>query len=126
MQILMFGWEFPPHISGGLGTACYGLTKGLSTFNDIGITFVVPFKHGDEDQSSIKLLGANNVELNRLNIKQREKLKGLMAKASYSQISAYITPEQYELLSSGGKGNIENFSLSTPSGKLGFTGKYGS
>jgi glycosyltransferase involved in cell wall biosynthesis len=30
MRILMLGWEFPPHISGGLGTACYGLTKGLS------------------------------------------------------------------------------------------------
>ena len=28
MKILMFGWEFPPHISGGLGTACYGLVKG--------------------------------------------------------------------------------------------------
>ena len=25
----MFGWEFPPHITGGLGTACWGMTKGL-------------------------------------------------------------------------------------------------
>lgn len=31
----MFGWEFPPHISGGLGTACFGLTKGLASFDDI-------------------------------------------------------------------------------------------
>lgn len=30
MKVLMFGWEFPPHILGGLGTASYGLTKGLS------------------------------------------------------------------------------------------------
>ena len=29
MKVLMFGWEFPPHITGGLGTACFGLTKGL-------------------------------------------------------------------------------------------------
>jgi hypothetical protein len=29
MRVLMLGWEFPPYISGGLGTACYGLTKGL-------------------------------------------------------------------------------------------------
>ncbi len=26
----MFGWEFPPHIAGGLGTATYGLTRGLA------------------------------------------------------------------------------------------------
>ena len=26
MKVLMFGWEFPPHILGGLGTASYGLT----------------------------------------------------------------------------------------------------
>lgn len=28
MNALMFGWEFPPHILGGLGTASYGLTRG--------------------------------------------------------------------------------------------------
>ena len=30
MKVLMFGWEFPPHILGGLGTASYGLTKGMA------------------------------------------------------------------------------------------------
>ena len=29
MRVLMFGWEFPPHIAGGLGTACYGMVLGL-------------------------------------------------------------------------------------------------
>ena len=29
MRIMMLGWEFPPFIAGGLGTACYGLTKAL-------------------------------------------------------------------------------------------------
>ncbi|HAQ60909.1 TPA: 4-alpha-glucanotransferase [Candidatus Delongbacteria bacterium] len=29
MKVLMFTWEFPPLISGGLGTACYGIVKGL-------------------------------------------------------------------------------------------------
>ena len=37
----MFGWEFPPHISGGLGTACQGLTDAL-TRNNIDILFVTP------------------------------------------------------------------------------------
>ena len=41
MKVLMFGWEFPPHISGGLGTACYGLTKGLAK-NDVEVLFVMP------------------------------------------------------------------------------------
>ncbi len=39
MRVLMFGWEFPPHISGGLGTASYGLTRGLSTIPDLDILF---------------------------------------------------------------------------------------
>jgi len=41
MKIFMLGWEFPPFISGGLGTACYGLTRGL---NELGhqIVFVLP------------------------------------------------------------------------------------
>ena len=30
MRVFMLGWEFPPFISGGLGTACYGLTKAMS------------------------------------------------------------------------------------------------
>ena len=41
MKVLMFGWEFPPFKSGGLGTACYDLTKGLSTLGT-NVTFVMP------------------------------------------------------------------------------------
>ena len=43
MNVLMFGWEFPPHISGGLGTACYGLTRGLA---DAGVEVVYVLPHG--------------------------------------------------------------------------------
>lgn len=39
----MFGWEFPPHNSGGLGVACYGLTRALSR-RGAQITFVMPKK----------------------------------------------------------------------------------
>ena len=60
MRVLMFGWEFPPHISGGLGTACYGLTRGLA-YQGLDIVFVVPKAYGDEDQSSIRLVGASDV-----------------------------------------------------------------
>jgi glycosyltransferase involved in cell wall biosynthesis len=61
MRVLMFGWEFPPHISGGLGTASYGLTKGMATLDDLEVIFVVPKEWGDEDQSIVRLIGANKV-----------------------------------------------------------------
>lgn len=60
----MFGWEFPPHISGGLGTASYGLTKGLSNFGDLELIFVVPKLFGDEDSGVAKLVDAGNVKMN--------------------------------------------------------------
>src|SRR3989344_4528008 len=43
VRILMFGWEFPPHNSGGLGTACFGLTRALAR-DGATITFVLPKK----------------------------------------------------------------------------------
>lgn len=59
MKVLMFGWEFPPHILGGLGTASYGLTKGMSMQDDLEITFCIPKPWGDEDQSFLKIIGMN-------------------------------------------------------------------
>jgi len=44
----MFGWEFPPNISGGLGAACYGIVKGLAACDDVKVTFVVPKAYGNE------------------------------------------------------------------------------
>lgn len=41
MRVFMLGWEFPPFISGGLGTACYGLTKALSSLGT-DVIFVLP------------------------------------------------------------------------------------
>lgn len=61
MKVLMFGWEFPPHILGGLGTASYGLTRGMAQQGDMELTFVIPRPHGDEDKSFLKIIGANNV-----------------------------------------------------------------
>ncbi len=63
MKALMFGWEFPPHILGGLGTASYGLTRGMSEQEDMDITFVIPKPWGDEDQSFLKIIGACNVPI---------------------------------------------------------------
>jgi len=59
MKALMFGWEFPPHILGGLGTASYGLTKGMHNCGDMEITFVIPKPWGDEEKGFANIVGAN-------------------------------------------------------------------
>jgi len=57
MRVLMLGWEFPPFISGGLGTACYGLTKALS---DLGteILFVLPRGAANQRLDKVHVLSA--------------------------------------------------------------------
>lgn len=60
MKVLMLGWEFPPHISGGLGTACFGLTQGLRK-HETDVTFVIPRTHGDEDSRFVRIVGCNEV-----------------------------------------------------------------
>lgn len=60
MKALMFGWEFPPHILGGLGTASYGLTKGMHANGNMDITFVIPKPWGDEEKGFAQIIGACN------------------------------------------------------------------
>ena len=55
MRVFMLGWEFPPFISGGLGTACYGLTRALGKAG-VQVTFVLPKAIGGEFGSHVKLL----------------------------------------------------------------------
>ncbi len=63
MRVLMFGWEFPPHISGGLGTACYGMTQGLLKKNT-QVIFVLPtLPHGNEQNSGISLRSASGTPI---------------------------------------------------------------
>ena len=50
MKVLMFGWEFPPKILGGLAVASYGITKGLSLQGDVETTFCLPKPTGQEEK----------------------------------------------------------------------------
>jgi len=99
MKVLMFGWEFPPHISGGLGTACYGLTRGLSQIGDVNVLFVVPKAHGDEDQSNMSLIGANNipVSVKKLHFSKTEKSINYIEVGS--NLIPYVTDNEYLKLS---------------------------
>lgn len=59
MRVLMLGWEYPPHLAGGLGTACKGIVDGLAA-HAVELTFVVPRLHGDEDPSGATLVGCQS------------------------------------------------------------------
>ena len=50
MKVLMFGWEFPPKIFGGLAVASYGITKGLSLQGDVETTFCLTHPSGEEEK----------------------------------------------------------------------------
>jgi glycogen(starch) synthase len=60
MRILMLGWEFPPFISGGLGTACYGLTKALDRLGH-EVVFVLPKPVDRSHASHIRLLSPDAI-----------------------------------------------------------------
>lgn len=86
MKVLMFGWEFPPHILGGLGTASYGMTKGLAAQPDMDITFCIPKPWGDEDQSFMKIIGMNSVPICWRNVNWD---------TVQSRFGAYMDPQLY-------------------------------
>jgi len=52
MKILMLGWEFPPYFTGGLGIACYELTKSLCKIENIDIAYIMPYGPKEERKNS--------------------------------------------------------------------------
>ena len=98
MRVLMFGWEFPPHIAGGLGTACYGMTRGLAR-NDVEVIFVMPKASGDEDERFVKVVNASDVEARYCN-STIEGADDIMRKISFIHIDSnmvpYISPEEWD------------------------------
>jgi glycogen(starch) synthase len=58
MKVLMFGWEFPPLITGGLGTACHGLSTSLARLVE-KITFVLPKVNAPYDAQGVHIVGAS-------------------------------------------------------------------
>jgi hypothetical protein len=95
MRVLMFGWEFPPHITGGLGTACFGLTRGIAKQN-VDVIFVVPKAFGDEDESSVRLVSAENIDVGHTSMQ----LEGFWKHIQYLEISSnivpYVDPEEFK------------------------------
>lgn len=125
MRVLMFGWEFPPHISGGLGTACFGLTRGMSAIPGLDILFVVPKAYGDEDQSMIRLMGAGDVTLDIREMKDHHFIDDLSYIEINSNLVPYTSPEEYEELVNMAELKGKRLVETTMGGQLNFTGKYG-
>ena len=124
MKVLMFGWEFPPHIAGGLGTACYGLTKGLAKQN-IEVLFVMPHATGDEDQSAVRIVNASDIEMFSEISSMEEFWKQVNFIAIDSNLIPYVAPEEFEKITSKNLKESEKYSGFTSRNKFQFSGKYG-
>lgn len=125
MRVLMFGWEFPPHIAGGLGTACHGLTKGLAK-HDVDILFVMPSASGDEDQSAVKIVNASDVPFTQTWSEMQEFLNKVDFLKVSSNLVPYIDPQLYTEYAGSKmeKTEYEQFKVKYGS-KYKFSGKYG-
>jgi glycosyltransferase involved in cell wall biosynthesis len=109
MKVLMLGWEYPPHISGGLGTACEGLTKALA-HSGVEINFVLPHKTGDEkaphmdlqipeeffEQGQMRIQRRHVAKIEFANINKNEIGLGFTStiEASTAPVLAYSRPKQ--------------------------------
>ncbi len=130
MRVLMFGWEFPPHIAGGLGTACYGLTKGLAK-HDVEILFVMPSASGDEDETAVKILNASDVAVSDVWERNNRK-EEFFSKVNFLRVSSdlvpYIDPvvyaSDYQAEQKRRFEEYEEFKVRF-GGKYKFSGKYG-
>jgi glycogen(starch) synthase len=93
IKVFMLGWEFPPFISGGLGTACYGLTKGIDQLG-IKVTFVLPRVVGSKYATHVKLLTPKS-QISRSTLKSGE-LKNVVFRTINSPLQPYSTPDVYQ------------------------------
>ncbi|MFK8265102.1 glycosyltransferase family 4 protein [Capnocytophaga cynodegmi] len=124
VKVLMFGWEFPPHISGGLGTACYGIAKGLAKHN-VNVLFVMPKAGGDEDSSVAQIINASDVEM----LQNMENIEEFWKNINFMEIGSnlvpYLDPETFAREREAYLKTGENRETISFRNKFQFSGKYG-
>ena len=124
MKVLMFGWEFPPHIAGGLGTACYGMTKGLAHCG-VEVLFVMPSASGDEDQRAVRIINASDVAVCDTFHNIDEYLGKVQFLRVGSNLHPYIDPTDFtDLIEEEQRTQREEFKFYFRQ-KYKFSGKYG-
>ena len=95
MKVFMLGWEFPPFISGGLGTACHGLTKAMSKIG-LEVVFVLPKPIDSSFSTHVTMLsplqarGADDLRIDH------DKLDNVRFRAIDSLLEPYSSPEYYK------------------------------
>ena len=120
----MFGWEFPPHITGGLGTACFGLTKGLAK-HDVDMIFVVPKAYGDEDEQAVRLLNASDISFDLKDEEYSEFWNKIKYMEIGSSIIPYVDPVEFAKHYEENKKTGEKYTSNVFSKNYTFSGKYG-
>ena len=126
MRVLMFGWEFPPHIAGGLGTACYGIVKGLA-HNGVQTMFVMPSASGDEDRSAADIINASEIPVD---VSSTMNVDDFLDKVQFVHIGTNMVPyldpaEFHSLVEEDRKRQVRDFSIHYGQ-TYKFSGKYGS
>ena len=125
MKVLMFGWEFPPHIAGGLGTACEGIVKGLA-HNGVETLFVMPSASGDEDQSATTIINASDVPVD---FAEEMDVENFLDKVQFLHVGTnmvpYVDPEEFHnLVEEERRRQVKDFRIQYGE-KYKFSGKYG-
>jgi len=92
MKVFMLGWEFPPFISGGLGTACYGLTRAMDQLG-IKITFCLPKMVDSRYATHVKLLSPGSMFAASFKF---DELKNVTFRTIGSSLQPYLTPDAYQ------------------------------
>ena len=105
MRVLMFGWEFPPYKSGGLGTACYGMSRALAK-KGTEILFVLPQTPSNApvrvgERLSLCSASGTRVERTARNLRINEEVRELWREKLHiehvdSLLLPYDTPESYD------------------------------
>jgi len=95
IRVFMLGWEFPPFISGGLGTACYGLTRALDQLG-VKVTFVLPKMVDSQYATHVKLLTPGSRKREQDGAAREAQLKNVRFRSILSPLQPYATPQTYD------------------------------
>jgi len=94
VRVFMLGWEFPPFISGGLGTACYGLTKAMDQLG-VKVTFVLPKMVQSEYATHVRLLSPASRRRQVHRVKKAASWRNVRFRPIRSPLQAYVTADAY-------------------------------
>ena len=125
MKVLMLGWEFPPFISGGLGTACYGLTRAMSKLG-AQITFVLPRPIPTEYSEHVRLASpSSQPRVAGAELLGDDDFANVIFRTIPSALQPYHNSQTYEQTLQGAESLLESLELPCCSGGIMSPDQYG-